>query len=86
MEITWVSIDSPDFPREIINLNGIVYLRMHGRKSWYSHSYDDEELIEIAKKIFKTKPEKIYVFFNNNHSMLENAKRMKRILEEEFIG
>ncbi len=81
LNITWVSMDAPIFPRDIINLNGIVYLRMHGRTDWYSHCYEDEELKEIAERIMKTKPEKIYVFFNNNHSMLENARRMKKILE-----
>ncbi len=78
--LTWVSMDSPDFPKDIINTNSIVYLRIHGRAGWYSHYYYDEELIEIAERILKEKPEKIYVFFNNNHAMLENAKRMKQIL------
>ena len=82
LNITWVSMDAPVFPRDIINLNGIVYLRMHGRTDWYSHYYYDEELLEVAEKIVKTKPLKVYVFFNNNHSMLENAQRMKKILED----
>ena len=82
LNITWVSMDAPIFPRDIINLNGIVYLRMHGRTDWYSHYYYDEELLEVAEKIVKTKPLKVYVFFNNNHSMLENAQRMKKILED----
>ncbi len=84
LNITWVSMDAPVFPRDIINLNGIVYLRMHGRTEWYSHYYYDEELIEVAKRIIKTKPEKVYIFFNNNHSMLENAQRMKKILENQI--
>jgi uncharacterized protein YecE (DUF72 family) len=84
LNITWVSMDSPSFPRDIINLNGIVYLRMHGRTDWYSHYYYDEELREVAEKIFKTEPLKVYVFFNNDHAMLENAQRMKRILESLF--
>jgi uncharacterized protein YecE (DUF72 family) len=37
LNITWVSVDSPDFPLEVYNTNGIVYLRMHGRTAWYSH-------------------------------------------------
>jgi len=77
--ITWVSVDAPDFtnfPREVYNLNGIVYLRMHGRYEWYSHYYTDEELLEVRAKILKTRPKKVYVFFNNNHNMLENAQRM----------
>ncbi|MEM2249703.1 MAG: DUF72 domain-containing protein [Candidatus Bathyarchaeia archaeon] len=80
--ITWVSVDSPDYPLDIYNANGIVYERMHGRTAWYSHYYTDEELREVAEKILSTKPEKVYVFFNNNHAMLENARRMQKIFAE----
>ncbi|MEM4713390.1 MAG: DUF72 domain-containing protein [Candidatus Bathyarchaeia archaeon] len=80
--ITWVSVDSPDYPLDVYNTNGIVYERMHGRTAWYSHYYTDEELREVAEKILSTKPEKVYVFFNNNHAMLENARRMQKILAE----
>jgi uncharacterized protein YecE (DUF72 family) len=81
LNITWVSVDSPDFPLEVYNTNGIVYLRMHGRTAWYSHYYTDKELKEVAQKIMKTNPEKVYVFFNNNHAMLENARRMLQIMQ-----
>lgn len=54
--ITWVSVDSPDFPLDIFNTNGIVYERMHGRTAWYSHYYTDEELREVADRIFLTNP------------------------------
>ncbi|MEM4354080.1 MAG: DUF72 domain-containing protein [Candidatus Caldarchaeum sp.] len=77
---TWVSIDSPDHPLDIYNTNGIVYMRMHGRTAWYSHHYTDEELIEVVEKIHVAKPEKTYVFFNNNHAMLANARRMLELL------
>ena len=79
--ITLVSIDSPDFPREIYATNNIVYLRMHGRTAWYSHYYTDEELKEVVEKILKVKPEKIYVFFNNDTNMLRNAQTMLKILK-----
>ncbi len=78
--LTWVSMDSPDFPRDIISSNKIIYLRMHGRSGWYSHYYKDEELKEIRDKILNLKPLKVYIFFNNNHAMLENARKMFEIL------
>lgn len=80
LNITWVSIDSPDFPLEIFNTNGIVYERMHGRTTWYSHYYTDEELRDVARRIREVNPEKVYIFFNNNHDMLENARKMLQIL------
>jgi uncharacterized protein YecE (DUF72 family) len=81
LNITWVSVDSPDFPLEVYRPNGIVYLRMHGRTAWYSHYYTDKELKEVAQKIMKTNPERVYVFFNNNHAMLENARRILQIMQ-----
>jgi uncharacterized protein YecE (DUF72 family) len=81
--LTLVSVDAPDFtklPRRIFNVNGIVYLRMHGRSGWYSHNYKDIELKGIKKKILKVKPKKVYVYFNNDHNMLSNARRMLEIL------
>jgi uncharacterized protein YecE (DUF72 family) len=33
----------------------------------------------VAEKILKLNPEKVYVFFNNNHAMLENAREMLKI-------
>lgn len=83
--ITFVSVDAPEsagLPREIFNTSGAVYLRIHGRSGWYSHYYTDEELREIAGKIWaaKPKPREAYIFFNNNHAMLENARRMREVL------
>jgi len=80
--VTWVSVDSPDFPLEVYSSNRIVYERMHGRTAWYSHYYSDEELKEVANNILKVKPKKAYVFFNNDHAMLENAQRMLELFEK----
>jgi len=78
--ITWVSVDCPDFPLDVVNANGMVYERMHGRHGWYTHYYTDEELKEVATKILEAKPNKAYVFFNNNHAMLDNSRKMLAML------
>ncbi|MCL6500798.1 MAG: DUF72 domain-containing protein, partial [Candidatus Pacearchaeota archaeon] len=57
-----------------------IYLRMHGRSSWYRHNYSKNELKEICEKIKEARPSKVYVFFNNNHNMLNNARAMLEIL------
>lgn len=75
------SVDSPDFQKKIFKIDKIVYLRFHGRESWYQYDYDEDELIEIAKIIKNKKPEKVYSFFNNNHSMLKNAQKFFEILK-----
>jgi uncharacterized protein YecE (DUF72 family) len=46
-----------------------AYLRLHGRKNWYSYNYSDKELTEISLlvKYFTEKGIKsIYIFFNND--------------------
>jgi uncharacterized protein YecE (DUF72 family) len=70
-----VSIDAPRLPTTIMS-DTIIYERIHGRTGWYSHDYSDHELKEINERILAGHPKKVYVFFNNNHAMLENAQRM----------
>ncbi len=79
---TVVSIDAP-IATWIVATNNIVYLRMHGRKLWYAYDYTYRELEEIADTILEINPDEIYIFFNNNHWMLENAQTMKKILHQK---
>lgn len=74
-----VSVDSPDFENRIIP-GRTIYCRMHGRGSWYRHDYSDQELKETARHVMESDPEEIYIFFNNDQHMLENARRMLGIL------
>jgi len=78
--VTMVSVDSPDYRNRIFP-GKKVYLRMHGREEWYMYDYPEEELEATAEKIRECGPEKVYVYFNNDHSMLENARMMRDILE-----
>ncbi|MEM3492294.1 MAG: DUF72 domain-containing protein [Nitrososphaerota archaeon] len=78
--VTVVSIDAPDLPRIIMKSGSVIYLRMHGRRAWYSHDYSDRELAEVASSIAKLSPSQVYVYFNNDHAMLKNAQRMLNIL------
>ncbi|MEM2098437.1 MAG: DUF72 domain-containing protein [Candidatus Bathyarchaeia archaeon] len=80
--ITLVSVDAPTLPRKIFKTTNVVYMRMHGRTAWYRHDYSVEELKEVVEGIRKLKPEKAYIFFNNNHAMLENARQLFNIIRE----
>ncbi|MGC8969252.1 MAG: DUF72 domain-containing protein [Conexivisphaera sp.] len=79
--ITVVSIDSPDF-LFYARSGDSVYLRMHGRTAWYAHDYSDRELDEVVERLISLGGSRAYVFFNNDHAMLDNARRMKMKLEE----
>jgi uncharacterized protein YecE (DUF72 family) len=78
-DILLVSIDAPKLPRTIMSKDA-VYERIHGRTNWYTHDYSDQELQEIQTRILTNNPKTVYVFFNNNHAMLENAMRMNQLL------
>jgi len=79
VEATIVSIDSP-MATWFASSNGLVYARLHGRSAWYAHDYTLEELSEIAREIQRLSPRRVYVFFNNDHWMLGNARALLRIL------
>ena len=80
---TAVSVDSPEAIM-YWSSNGVVYARLHGRTAWYAHEYTEEELMGIAEEIAVLNPRRVYVFLNNNHWMLNNARAIKRILEERL--
>ena len=82
-KILLVSVDAPNLPKTIMSKN-ICYIRIHGRNKWYQHQYTHTELTEIADHIMQTKPEYVYIFFNNNHAMLQNAQTMHSILTQYY--
>lgn len=75
------SVDSPEIKNKIIKTNEIIYIRFHGRETWYMYDYSEEELLEIVKIIKDKNPKKVYAFFNNNHSMLKNAQMFFNLLK-----
>ena len=83
-EIVLVTPDSPDYagtPQgKVYCSGGTVYLRMHGRTAWYAHKYTQEELEEVARMLRAASPSRAYIFFNNDHDMLDNARQLKQIL------
>jgi uncharacterized protein YecE (DUF72 family) len=77
--ITWVSIDAPEYTRDVFKTTADVYVRMHGRTAWYRHDYTKRELKDVAQRIIAANPRRAFVFFNNDHAMLRNAQSMKQI-------
>ncbi len=80
--ITWVSVDAPEYSRDIYRTTSDVYVRMHGRTAWYRHDYTNAELRDVAQRVRVAKPDRAYVFFNNDHAMLRNAQKMRQICEK----
>ena len=82
LKITIVSIDAPKFPENIFTTDEYIYLRLHGRKQWYNYDYSKDELLSIKKKIEKLAPHTTFIFFNNDHNMLNNAQIMLSIMKK----
>ncbi|MEM4576264.1 MAG: DUF72 domain-containing protein [Candidatus Nezhaarchaeales archaeon] len=78
--ITVVSIDAP-IGTWIARSSDAICLRMHGRDIWYAYDYEENELRELAVRVLMLKPKRVYVFFNNDHWMLDDARAMLHILK-----
>ena len=65
-----------------------AYIRLHGRKCWYSYNYSDAELRGIAKlalRMAKQGAEDVYIFFNNDFEGYapKNALQLQSILKSK---
>ena len=74
LKLSMCSVDAPLLPRQILNLNNIIYLRLHGTKSWYNYVYSEKELKKIIEKFQKKSGLKKAIYLNNDHGMLPNGK------------
>jgi uncharacterized protein YecE (DUF72 family) len=69
---TGACLCNPDSPRNRLTGNltsRIGYIRLHGRKHWYSYNYSDSELQEMAilgLNLTSQGAEEIFFFFNND--------------------
>lgn len=84
LEALKATIVSTDSPLQPLWLRGgrRLYLRMHGRGSWYQYRYSLKELREVAEAVKRLQPERLYVFFNNDEAMLENARTLLKLLRK----
>ncbi|MGC8533458.1 MAG: DUF72 domain-containing protein [Candidatus Parvarchaeum sp.] len=81
-KITIASIDSP-IGNFYVKTTDKVYLRLHGRKTWYNYKYSRKQLVNIFESIEKLRPKTLYVFFNNT-DMFYNAKMFVDIINERY--
>lgn len=87
-EVTYCNPDSPRSRLSEFLTSPCGYLRLHGRKHWYSYDYSRQELHEIAETVQNLAAmgaENIYVFFNNDFEGFapRNASLLAQILEAE---
>lgn len=85
---TFCAADSPQ--SDLMNwlTSEKAYIRLHGRKRWYSYDYTNKELEEIAALVLQLRTagaREIYVFFNNDFEGYapKNAMTLMTMLSNE---
>jgi uncharacterized protein YecE (DUF72 family) len=67
---TICNVDSPQHKLSDQLTSDRAYLRLHGRRHWYSYNYSNDELREIAdlaRKLVRWGAKRVYIFFNNDY-------------------
>jgi uncharacterized protein YecE (DUF72 family) len=80
------NVDSPRQKLTDYLTSDRAYLRMHGRKHWYSYNYSTDELKEIAnlaRELVHRGAKRVYIFFNNDFEGYApaNALALKNMLQ-----
>jgi len=85
LDAVFCSVDAPGLPREIVSINDVVYLRLHGREAWYAYVYTEGELREIMETMKGLDANKKYIYLNNDHGMLPNGRfLMQNVKNDNF--
>jgi uncharacterized protein YecE (DUF72 family) len=83
--VTFCNADSPIQKLTQVLTSKRAYIRLHGRRNWYSDFYEDDELVEIAdtaRDLARRGASEVYIFFNNDFfaNACVNAKRLIQLL------
>lgn len=72
----------PRMPPVAVRTAPDLYVRFHGVKRWYRHDYSREELTQWLEAVRGTSPQRVWVYFNNDHDAyaIKNARAMKRLI------
>ncbi len=78
--VAFCNADSPDSGLTDWLTSPVGYIRLHGKKNWYSYDYSEHELREIADVVAaynKLGADTVFVFFNNDYH--GNAPRNAKV-------
>jgi uncharacterized protein YecE (DUF72 family) len=85
LEASFCNADSPIQKLTHILTSKRAYIRLHGRRKWYSDLYRDDELVEIekvARDLTHCGASEVFVFFNNDYfaNACKNARTLIDLL------
>ncbi|MBU0496404.1 MAG: DUF72 domain-containing protein [Candidatus Thermoplasmatota archaeon] len=79
-KVLLVSVDAPHLPSQLQSTH-TLYLRIHGRTTWYDYTYNHEELTNLYRRITEQKPDTVFIYFNN-YAMYPNMLSFHTILQQ----
>jgi uncharacterized protein YecE (DUF72 family) len=80
------SVSAPRLPESVFNTTGSAYVRFHGKKNWYNHSYSESELAKWVNCLKKKKIHEAWIYFNNdvNVHAPKDAVKLKRLFQRVY--
>ncbi len=81
--LIFCSCRAPRLPDELIKTAEDIYIRFHGKKTWYRYDYTHEELEVWVKRIQQAKAKTVWIYFNNDYggNAIKNAIDLERLLK-----
>jgi uncharacterized protein YecE (DUF72 family) len=79
MGVTICNVDSPGHKLADSLTSSRAYLRLHGRRNWYTYNYSYDELAVIANlahSLVNKGVRQVYIFFNNDYEGYAPANAM----------
>jgi len=78
------SVHAPAIPDDIIDTEGVLYLRLHGIP-WYRQNYTEAELSALATRIRTARIRQAWVYFNNDAKAFApaNALHLRELLHPD---
>ncbi|MEM2760698.1 MAG: DUF72 domain-containing protein [Nitrososphaerales archaeon] len=80
--IIFCIVSSPNLPEDFVKTSNEIYIRFHGKNSWYSYNYSNKEIEEWVRKIRKARAKNVWLYFNNdaNAYAVKNSLYLKKLL------
>ena len=80
--IVFCTVSAPGLPEDFVKTADDIYVRFHGKESWYAYDYSKEELEEWIKKIKGLRPKRAWIYFNNDANAYApfNALTLKELV------
>jgi uncharacterized protein YecE (DUF72 family) len=84
--VTFSAVSAPGLPEVVKKTTNTVYIRFHGKKSWYDYLYKNKELDSWAARIKNQRPKLVYAYFNNDFhaNAPTNCLSFERTMRDEM--